>query len=210
MPRKGQFGNRHLLVCPCGNSKMVRASYARCKYCSFACYLKYTKGYDHKTLGYRHTEEIKQLIAKLATERGTTEAMKIAYATRELRLSEEQKERRRQVLIGRKHGPMSEDSKQKISLSRIGKGYGGAYNFRGGKTGEFYAQILCPLGYIREYIWQWGFSSAECFHVDFGHPEAKTCIELDGPGHYHTPEEDAERDEILRHFGWHVIRIRHA
>lgn len=151
-------------------------------------------------------------MSEIVKKRPLSDVQKVAYASGWDRLSEAQRMTRTEILKKaqlRRESPLREETKQRISASRIGKGYGGAQNYRGGSTGDAFAAVLCPVGYIREFVWQWGPLGTDRFHLDFGHPEAKTCFELDGPGHCHTPQEDAERDEILKHFGWRVIRIRH-
>jgi very-short-patch-repair endonuclease len=77
-------------------------------------------------------------------------------------------------------------------------------------TGAAYAAVLCPAGYVRELQVRCGPQwPADSRKLDFAHVESKTNIELDGPYHYHTKEEDAQRDSELRALGWRVIRIRH-
>jgi hypothetical protein len=184
----------------------------KAKYCSFACYVKYTKGYDHKALGYRHSPEMRAHLSESRTGVPITEVQREAYILREANLTDEQREIRQRVLNEGaliREFPMREESRRRLSESRTGKGYGGAQNYRGGATGDAFAAVLCPQGYIREHEWQYGNRCRDRFLLDFAHPEAKVCIELDGPGHYHTPQEDAERDAILKHFGWRVIRIKH-
>jgi very-short-patch-repair endonuclease len=48
----------------------------------------------------------------------------------------------------------------------------------------------------------------QSYHLDFAHVEGKVNIELDGPCHDHSKNE--ERDTFLRTLGWKVIRINHA
>jgi hypothetical protein len=82
-------------------------------------------------------------------------------------------------------------------------------HFRGGRAGEDFAAVLCPVGFVREYKVFWG-GKGESFALDFAHPEGQVNIELDGPGHASTPLQDRQRDEVLRHFGWRIIRIKHG
>lgn len=85
----------------------------------------------------------------------------------------------------------------------------GNFGFTGGKTGEQYATVLCPAGYVREHLIQYAPGRRNCFKVDFAHLAAKVVIELDGPHHQATEEDDACRDQVLRALGWKVIRISH-
>ena len=92
------------------------------------------------------------------------------------------------------------------------------YNWQGGKAGEDFAAVLCPVGFIREYHFLYGEHvimtafglRRKSFNLDFAHVEGKINIELDGPSHKSTPAEDAARDAILRDHGWRIIRIKHA
>ena len=47
------------------------------------------------------------------------------------------------------------------------------------------------------------------YRFDFAHLEGKIDIELDGPCHFQSREEDAKRDAVLRALGWKIIRIKH-
>ena len=68
--------------------------------------------------------------------------------------------------------------------------------------GEYYAVLLCPLGYRREFHVVWGpVQRTDHYILDFALPDAK--INIDGPYHNDT------RDGTLRRLGWKVIRIRH-
>lgn len=83
-------------------------------------------------------------------------------------------------------------------------------SWRGGQTGEDFAALLCPAGFVREHRVFFGEDKLrEFFQLDFAHLEAKTNIELDGPGHRASEEEDKLRDKILKFMGWKVIRIKH-
>jgi hypothetical protein len=82
------------------------------------------------------------------------------------------------------------------------------HGFRGGPFAGVIAEILCPIGYIREHHVRWGPHQPTDHHIlDFAHPEAKVNIELDGP--HHDGSKDAVRDARLRALGWRIIRIRH-
>ena len=104
--------------------------------------------------------------------------------------------------------PHSEETRAKISTANKGN-----RGWHGGKTGFMYAAILRPAGFVWIYHFELepriGGRFARNIEMDFAHLEGKINIELDGPWHMKTSEEDAERDSILRSFGWHVIRIRH-
>lgn len=69
----------------------------------------------------------------------------------------------------------------------------------GGSTGDDFAAVLCPAGYV-----SYGPGSHSRFVLDFAHVEAMVCFELDGPSHRATVEEDRQRDEVR------VIRIKHG
>ncbi|MCR4301834.1 MAG: endonuclease domain-containing protein [Sulfuricaulis sp.] len=92
-------------------------------------------------------------------------------------------------------------------------------NFSGGQIAIAFAEVLSPVGYVREHYLYYGeqvvplgpFAMRRRFiRLDFAHLEAKVDIELDGEGH-NEPEqvsEDARRDAILKGLGWRVIRIK--
>jgi hypothetical protein len=82
-------------------------------------------------------------------------------------------------------------------------------HFRGGPFVDAVAEALGPAGFVREHYVRWGDGRTDFYRLDFAHIEARVNIELDGPYHYSTPEEDALRDTRLRELGWRVIRIRH-
>jgi hypothetical protein len=73
-----------------------------------------------------------------------------------------------------------------------------------------YAEILCPAGYLMDKInipkgtWK----GASYYTLDFGHPEAKVDIEIDGSSHKNKQKHDAERDAFLQNLGWKIIRIK--
>lgn len=85
----------------------------------------------------------------------------------------------------------------------------GNFGFSGAETGDLFASILCPVGYIREHVIQYAPGRYNHYKVDFAHPEARVAVELDGPYHQATEEEDVCRDAKLRELGWKVIRIQH-
>lgn len=88
----------------------------------------------------------------------------------------------------------------------------------GGSTGDDFAAVLCPVGFIREFHVSYGEHVVPTpfgprrrqFNLDFAHIEGKINIELDGSSHKTTAEADAVRDAILREIGWRIIRIKHA
>jgi hypothetical protein len=92
------------------------------------------------------------------------------------------------------------------------------HNWQGGKTGDDFASVLLPAGFVREHHFLYGEHVVKTafglrrrsFNLDFAHIEGKVNIELDGPKHKSSVEEDARRDAILRDHGWRVIRIKHA
>lgn len=84
----------------------------------------------------------------------------------------------------------------------------GRHHFTGGDTADAYAEVLCPIGFIREYKFYYARGIHSCFQLDFAHIEGKICIEIDGPSHSNTQLYDQQRDEIVKHFGWRVIRIK--
>lgn len=78
------------------------------------------------------------------------------------------------------------------------------------------AQRLTPLGYIMEYpIKTKGHGTQHsvptCYKVDFGHPQKKIAVEVDGPCHrgYAKQVLDAKKTEVLESLGWKVARIKH-
>jgi len=91
------------------------------------------------------------------------------------------------------------------------------HNWMGGQTADNFAAVLCPAGFVREHHVYYGEHNQKtgfglrraCYQLDFAHIEGKINIELDGPRHKATSEEDAVRDDVLRDLGWRVIRIRH-
>lgn len=89
-------------------------------------------------------------------------------------------------------------------------------NFTGGRgqppsaTTLAFAAVLCPAGYLMDEICILKGPGANAGHytLDFGHPEAKVDIELDGSSHRGREERDAQRDALLRSLGWKIIRIK--
>jgi len=91
-------------------------------------------------------------------------------------------------------------------------------SFNGGPEGDVYATILCPVGFVREHWVELGRPPRRTrggslpggrYRFDFAHLEGKIDIELDGPCHFQSREEDAKRDAVLRALGWKIIRIKH-
>jgi hypothetical protein len=113
----------------------------------------------------------------------------------------------RAKLAESKNTPEAKAHSRKIAL----------HSWRGGKTGDAFATVLCPAGFIREHQVFYGDRVQKVghglrrkkFQLDFAHVEGKIDIELDGPTHWATKKHDAERDTILRALGWKIIRINH-
>jgi len=75
---------------------------------------------------------------------------------------------------------------------------------------------LLPLGYIMEYPIKTrnhgtSHSAPTCYKVDFGNPEKKIAVEIDGPSHrsFRSKQLDQKKTEVLNALGWKVARIRH-
>lgn|SRR5262245_40754900 len=77
-------------------------------------------------------------------------------------------------------------------------------NWKGGAEGDYYAALLCPLGYVREYHLIYDFPKR--YIMDFALPAEKVNIELDGVWHWGF--NDTARDAHLRSLGWKVIRVK--
>ncbi len=69
--------------------------------------------------------------------------------------------------------------------------------------------LLEPLGFQRQYCVASDHAGPP-YKLDFGHPELKLDVEIDGTQHAETriQERDRERDAHLASLGWRVIRIR--
>ncbi len=69
--------------------------------------------------------------------------------------------------------------------------------------------FLEPLGFQRQHCVPSDHHGPP-YKLDFGHPELKVAVEIDGKQHNETRirERDRVRDEHLRNLGWRVIRIR--
>ncbi|MDP3722709.1 MAG: DUF559 domain-containing protein [Candidatus Omnitrophota bacterium] len=69
--------------------------------------------------------------------------------------------------------------------------------------------FLEPLGFQSQYTASSGRAGPP-YTLDFGHPELKVVVEIDGKQHSGTriQERDRERDAHLASLGWRVIRIR--
>ena len=95
-------------------------------------------------------------------------------------------------------------------------------NFKGGNGQPTipivaaYAEVLIPLDYVQELPIPTAGHGTEhkppnSYKADFGHPELKIAIELDGQSH--RPRErqaqDRKKTEVLEALGWKVIRVRH-
>jgi hypothetical protein len=128
-----------------------------------------------------------------------------------LMISERTKEAMHRPSVRRKHLK---------GLKRALEKYGP--NFRGGNgqpitpTVSHYAELLEPLGYVREFpVKTRGHGTDHrvptCYKVDFGHPERKVAVELDGTLHrnVHQQKKDRKKDEILTALGWQIIRLGH-
>jgi very-short-patch-repair endonuclease len=79
--------------------------------------------------------------------------------------------------------------------------------FSGGRVGDAYAKVLCPVGFVREHHVQYAARGDHRYVLDFAHIEGKVNIELDGP--FHNFSQNEVRDSRLRDLGWKIIRIRH-
>ncbi len=90
-------------------------------------------------------------------------------------------------------------------------------SYQGGTAGATFASFLCPVGFIREHRVFWAIElnlhvtkrQHKFFSLDFAHVKGRIDIEFDGPGHKATPQEDWQRDEMMRYLGWKIIRIKH-
>jgi len=104
-------------------------------------------------------------------------------------------------------------------LKRAFKKFG--INFRGGngqipvRVVRRLARVLEPKGFIREFVipTKYGHNTPGIpnnYKVDFGNPQKKMAIEVDGPSH-HSPERqelDKKKTKILEDLGWSVLRIK--
>lgn len=137
---------------------------------------------------------------------------KISDALRDHEVTEETKAKLRLARLHQKHAPCSQEQRALLSKIKTGRPAplgSGRFNFSGGKSGEEYAKVLCPVGFVREYrVYYSRVPKARYYQLDFAHVEAKVAIELDGPFHYSTNEDDRKRDVVLRSLGWKVIRIK--
>lgn len=108
-------------------------------------------------------------------------------------------------------GEFKDRPKNLCSLGcKCGKHLPQPHRFRGGRTGDDFAAVLCPVGFVREHrIFYTSYPQRRYYQLDFAHVEAKVNIELDGPYHLSSEEDDKLRDTLLRSKGWKVIRIRH-
>lgn len=85
----------------------------------------------------------------------------------------------------------------------------GNANYSGDEFANFLAELLCPLGYKREYQLIWGPDGRkDKYKLDFALLETKIDIEADGL--YHDGSQDEARDTRLKSLGWKVIRVRYG
>ena len=187
-------GKRTLATCPvCGTVfRFPRANIGKRKFCSPECNLT-----DYNTSTERQTsksESVKKGHDKKSPEERVLHGKRISEARMGMHFSDD-------------HKSLLSDC--------------ATHNWRGGKTGDVFARVLCPAGFVREHRVHYGEPlikvGIRClgrrrrsFNLDFAHVEGKVNIELDGPRHKTTAEADAARDIILRELGWRVIRIKHA
>lgn len=78
-------------------------------------------------------------------------------------------------------------------------------------------KLLSPWGFVREFpVKTKGHitkhNPPSNYKVDFGHPEERIVIELDGPSHRKAEKrlQDRKKTEVLESLGWEVIRIIHV
>jgi len=80
---------------------------------------------------------------------------------------------------------------------------------QGGTDAELYLASLLTkaemAGWRREYMVM--IRGRRHFSLDFGWPEAKLDVELDGNTHVRWAKHDIERDALLRERGWRVLRV---
>jgi hypothetical protein len=71
--------------------------------------------------------------------------------------------------------------------------------------------FLEPLGFQRQYCVPSG-QAGPPYKLDFGHPELKIDVEIDGKQHAESriEERDRMRDQVLASMGWRIVRIRNA
>jgi hypothetical protein len=89
-------------------------------------------------------------------------------------------------------------------------------NFKGGNGQPLtifikrMAQILEPLGYIREYAIG-GLGRKGNYKIDFALPDQKIAVECDGPSHWPAlqKQRDVRKTSVLKKLGWTVIRVPH-
>jgi hypothetical protein len=110
----------------------------------------------------------------------------------------------------------SEEARRAIGAANVVDCSEGNNRWYGGAEGTLYASILCPAGFVREHRVFFGemIDSLQrrrprWYALDFAHVEGKINIELDGPSHWNSSEQDLQRDATLKALGWRVIRIKH-
>lgn len=189
-------GRRPTAVCPvCGTVfEFPRADIGRRKFCSPECNLiDYNESAERWT---SKSESVKRGYARKPPEERILHGKRISETRKSL---------------GIRH---SDETKALLADCAV-------YNYQGGKTGDAFARVLCPAGFVREHRVYYGDPLIKVgigglgrlcrsFNLDFAYVGCKIAVELDGPGHKASFEEDATRDAILRELGWHVIRIKHA
>lgn len=107
------------------------------------------------------------------------------------------------------------------ALQKNRKKYGSVFSGgNGAKPTDIIKHLMWiyePLGFIREYAIKTKGHNTEhtppnSYKVDFGNPEEKVAIEVDGP--YHTKrrqkELDTKKQEVLEALGWRVLRVEHS
>jgi hypothetical protein len=123
---------------------------------------------------------------------------------------------RERIRVGRQNNGQSYPETHQMSeegLKSLRAAAASGKNWRGGSVGDDFAAVLCPAGFTREYHFthtpgiQGGGGR---FVLDFAHVEGRVNIELDGPMHLASHDEDTRRDAKLRELGWRVIRIKHS
>lgn len=166
----------------------------------------------------RTRNQLKAAVANLAKGREKPARKK---ATQKLREIAQNPEWRKKVGKVTKEAMWRPEIRKKhlAGLQRAREKYG--INFKGGNGQEpveevkKIALILEPQGYIREFLILTnghnipGFPNS--YKVDFGNPETKVAVEVDGPSHYNLAQQklDRKKERILKNLGWTVLRIKH-
>lgn len=146
----------------------------------------------------RSLETIAKIAAKHKGKKHSEEAKnRISLSAKKRYEDPLQRQKTSNALKGMKQ---SADHKKALALVAV-------FNFQGGQTAKDFADVLCPVGFVREH--RIALEGQKHYRLDFAHVEAKVCIELDGPFHKTKPEDDLTRDTYLKSLGWKVIRIKH-